>query len=208
MGSNVTLRSNVYINKTQRRNDAEFVHHLRDYDTLCKYYDPVYRTSEVPLTKVQYAIMNHGSPKCSLEKGTQSWGIPVGSERFVCRCEELQCPQYSTCSALENFELITRETDSDKQEVPIVLSDSIDHCSPKEEPESANRREEQAIFSHNLTMQIPRIPHKALRVMDVQQSKTQNNAPQSPVDGKMEIPLSFRRPKSSLASSTPRRMRL
>ena len=147
MGSNVTLRSNVYINKTQRRNDAEFVHHLRDYDTLCKYYDPVYRTSEVPLTKVQYAIMNHGSPKCSLEKGTQSWGIPVGSERFVCRCEELQCPQYSTCSALENFELITRETDSDKQEVPIVLSDSIDHCSPKEEPESANRREEQATSS-------------------------------------------------------------
>lgn len=147
MGSNVTLRSNVYINKTQRRNDTDFVHHLRDYDTLSKYYNPVYRTSEVPLTKVQYALMDHGSPKCSLEKGTQSWGIPVGSERFVCRCEELQCPQYSVCSALENFELVTRETDSTEQKVPIILSDNVDNRNPKEEPKSVNQCENQAIFS-------------------------------------------------------------
>ena len=86
MESNVTLRSNVYINKSSRRNDPDFVHHLRDYSSLSKYYNPVYRTSEVPLTPVQREIIAYGPPKCSLESGTMSWGVPIVSERFVCRC--------------------------------------------------------------------------------------------------------------------------
>lgn len=145
MESNITLRSNVYINRTRRRNDIDFVRHLRDYDTLREYYDPVYRTSEVPLTEVQYELMNHGSPKCSLEKGTQSWGVPVGSERFVCRCEEVQCPRYSICSVLGNFELVSREADGNEQKVPPILSDSIDDSIPREK--QAEQIEKQSIFS-------------------------------------------------------------
>ena len=103
MESNVTLRSNVYINKTARRNDIDFVRQLHDYNTLIRYYDPICRTSEIPLTGVQRAILENGPPKCSLETGTKSWGVPTGSERFVCRCEELQCPRYPICSKLENF---------------------------------------------------------------------------------------------------------
>lgn len=91
MESNITLRSNVYINRSGRRNDLDFVHHLRDYRSLSRYYDPAYRTSEVPLTEVQREILRQGPPKCSLETGTMSFGVPVGSERFVCRCEEKGC---------------------------------------------------------------------------------------------------------------------
>lgn len=128
MEPNVTLRSNVYLNKTARKNDADFVRQLRDYNTLLKYYDPIYRTSEVSLTDVQRAILKNGPPKCSLEKGTQSWGVPTDSERFVCRCEELQCPQYPICSKLENFERITRETDGNVSPTLPIPSDASDSC--------------------------------------------------------------------------------
>lgn len=114
MKSNVTLRSNVYINKTKRRNDPDFVQHIRDYVPLSQhYYDPVYRTSEVPLTPVQCEILAHGAPKCAKESGTMSWGVPIGSERFVCRCEKTDCPRYAICSAYSNFEPITRESEAD-----------------------------------------------------------------------------------------------
>lgn len=116
MESNVTLRSNVYINKSSRRNDPDFVHHLRDYSSLSKYYNPVYRTSEVPLTPVQREIIAYGTPKCSLESGTMSWGVPIGSERFVCRCEKTDCPRYAICSADANFEQIVRESDCNRHE--------------------------------------------------------------------------------------------
>lgn len=104
MESNVTLRSNVYINKTNRRNDPDFVQHIRDYVPLSQhYYDPVYRTSEVPLALVQYEILAHGAPKCAKESGTMSWGVPIGSDRFVCRCEKTDCSRYPICSAYSNL---------------------------------------------------------------------------------------------------------
>lgn len=103
MRSNVALRSNVYINKTHRRNDPDFVRQLRDYRSLCRYYDPIYRTAEAPLTEVQYAILQQGAQKCALESGTMSWGVPIGSERFVCRCEKTDCHWYPICSRAENF---------------------------------------------------------------------------------------------------------
>lgn len=188
MGSNVTLRSNVYINKTQRRNDTDFVHHLRDYDTLSKYYDPVYRTSEVPLTKVQCAIMDHGSPKCSLEKGTRSWGVPIGSERFVCRCEEMQCPQYSICSALENFELVTRETDSDGQEVPSVLCGTVDNRSSKRESAVATQRKEQVISSARTDGDDALAPSQSIQSDGSPTSKSQEQRPTEPCQQQAENP--------------------
>lgn len=119
MESNVTLRSNVYINKTNRRNDPDFVQHIRDYVPLSQhYYDPVYRTSEVPLAPVQYEILAHGAPKCAKESGTMSWGVPIGSERFVCRCEKTDCSRYPICSAYSNFEQIVRESETAPPEEP------------------------------------------------------------------------------------------
>lgn len=126
MESNVTLRSNVYINKTARKNDMDYVHQLHDYDTLIRYYDPICRTSEIPLTGVQRAILENGPPKCSLETGTKSWGVPTGSERFVCRCEELQCTRYPICSTLKNFEQIIRETDDNVLAAPQISSNTAD----------------------------------------------------------------------------------
>ena len=54
MESNVTLRSNVYINKSSRRNDPDFVHHLRDYSSLSKYYNPV--TAQVKSPSLQFSV--------------------------------------------------------------------------------------------------------------------------------------------------------
>lgn len=138
MESNVTLRSNVYINKTNRRNDPDFVQHIRDYVPLSQhYYDPVYRTSEVPLTPVQYEILAHGTPKCAKESGTMSWGVPIGSERFVCRCEKTDCSRYAICSAYSNFEQIVRESEAASPEEPeniAALSASEPEVSTETEP--------------------------------------------------------------------------
>jgi len=138
MESNVTLRSNVYINKTNRRNDPDFVQHIRDYVPLSQhYYDPVYRTSEVPLAPVQYEILAHGAPKCAKESGTMSWGVPIGSERFVCRCEKTDCSRYAICSAYSNFEQIVRESETDSPEEPenIVALPALEpEVSTKTEP--------------------------------------------------------------------------
>lgn len=138
MESNVTLRSNVYINKTNRRNDPDFVQHIRDYVPLSQhYYDPVYRTSEVPLAPVQYEILAHGAPKCAKESGTMSWGVPIGSERFVCRCEKTDCSRYPICSAYSNFEQIVRELETDSPEEPenIVALPALEpEVSTKTEP--------------------------------------------------------------------------
>ena len=138
MESNVTLRSNVYINKTNRRNDPDFVQHIRDYVPLSQhYYDPVYRTSEVPLAPVQYEILAHGAPKCAKESGTMSWGVPIGSERFVCRCEKTDCSRFPICSAYSNFEQIVRELETDSPEEPenIVALPALEpEVSTKTEP--------------------------------------------------------------------------
>lgn len=133
MESNVTLRSNVYINKTNRRNDPDFVQHIRDYVPLSQhYYDPVYRTSEVPLAPVQYEILAHGVPKCAKESGTMSWGVPIGSERFVCRCEKTDCSRYPICSAYSNFEQIVRESEAAPPEEPENIA-----ALPASEPEAS-----------------------------------------------------------------------
>ncbi len=123
MESNITLRSNIYINKTNRWDDREFVEQLRDYSALSRYCDPVTGRSEVPLTPVQKEILRHGPPKCALETGSMSWGVPVGTERLVCRCEKRDCRYYSVCSAAPDFELVVRgpnpEAEDNKKEESV-----------------------------------------------------------------------------------------
>ncbi len=135
MESNITLRSNVYINKSGRRNDLDFVHHIRDYSSLSRYYDPVYRTSEVPLTEVQREILQQGTPKCSWEKGTMSFGVPIGSDRFVCRCEEKECIYYSKCSAGANFERIIRNPEEEEKPKELTEPENTEEI-PQETAEA------------------------------------------------------------------------
>lgn len=109
MDSNVTLRSNVYINKTQSRKDPDFFHQIYDYRVLSKFHDTHYATGDAPLTPVQLEIVQYGVPQCSHEHGTMSWGVPIGSDSFRCRCEETACPLYPDCSSNSNFDRIVRE---------------------------------------------------------------------------------------------------
>lgn len=57
----------------------------------------------------------------------------MGSERFVCRCEEYGCSMYATCQNLPNYEQIERETEetldtakaNEKRNTPAQHEDSI-----------------------------------------------------------------------------------
>ncbi len=83
MSSNVTLRSNVYINLTARTDDKDFIQHITDYRVLRKLRGGPYDFSPYTqlMTDGQKAILRQGQPNCSLEKGTMSWGIPVGADK-------------------------------------------------------------------------------------------------------------------------------
>lgn len=109
MKSNVTLRSNVYINKTQSTFDSDFILQLRDYAVLKQYYNPSTKICDAPLSPLQRRIVEQASPKCAYEVGTMSWGVPIGGNQLVCRCEETDCERYPECSAKPNFEKVHRE---------------------------------------------------------------------------------------------------
>lgn len=203
MESNITLRSNIYVNKTAKRTDAGFVQHLLDYSALSKYYDPVSRKSEIPLTAVQREVLKRGLPKCAFEAGTKSWGVPIGSDRFVCRCEEQQCPRYSICSALDNFELVIREADERvASSLPIVPSE---HCTaPQTNSVPAPPMEK------SLTPSAPREPRPVLQeecIPAVRIEKPVRSAtPSKPRPAtQMEYTQAERREKATISPATPER---
>ena len=84
MDSNITLRSNVYINQSAQRDDKKFLQHITDYRVLKRYKGSSYgfQNNISWMTPVQLEILRQGQPNCSLEKGTMSWGVPVGGERM------------------------------------------------------------------------------------------------------------------------------
>lgn len=113
MNSNITLQSNIYINKTAKSDDLGVLQHITDYRVLKQlkksagsYSDPHWQTS------TQIEILRQGSPDCSYEKGTMSWGVPIGGEHMHCRCEQYDCPRFiKQCSHLWNFDQVKREED-------------------------------------------------------------------------------------------------
>lgn len=142
MKTNVTLRGNVYINKTQRRSDPDFVGQIRDYAVLKTYYNPSTGFCDAPLSKLQRKIVELGLPKCTYESGTMSWGVPVGGDRLVCRCEEKGCKHYPECSARADFEYIERNADqpgSLELEIPVLLP-----CTEISQPKEKSTTEEVA----------------------------------------------------------------
>ena len=124
MGSNVTLKSNIYINKTASTGDQDFLKHITDYRILRRYGSGSenWRVSGW-MTPTQRAILGHGQPNCSLERGTMSWGVPVGSERFVCRCEQYTCSMFNKmCSQYSNFESVERDGADHPKAVPAAVN--------------------------------------------------------------------------------------
>lgn len=111
MNSNITLKSNIYINKTGSRCDPAFLKHITDYRVLKRYSgnSSYWETATDWMMPTQKAILAQGQPNCSLEQGTMSWGVPVGSDRFVCRCEQRDCRYFlNMCSKYSNFEQVCR----------------------------------------------------------------------------------------------------
>jgi DNA helicase-2/ATP-dependent DNA helicase PcrA len=109
--SNVTIKSNVYVNKSRTQDDKEFISHVRGYDALKKIHSGL-------LTKVQRFEVEYGNPKCYFDKsGDKSFGIIIESDKpvFVCKCERTGCKGgvstkgYSDCSKLSNFRKIERD---------------------------------------------------------------------------------------------------
>lgn len=110
MSSNVTLRSNIYVNKTASSDDKLFLQHITDYRILKKYSGySTYKTDVVWMTDVQKQILRQGQPDCSYEKGTKSWGVPVGGVNMQCRCEQYDCHLFPECSKYWNFSPVIRE---------------------------------------------------------------------------------------------------
>ena len=116
MSSNITLRSNVYINQSAQRDDKQFLQHITDYGVLKRYKGSSYgfQNNMSWMTPVQFEILQQGQPNCSLEKGTMSWGVPVGGNRMMCRCEQTDCPRFHICSQYSNFDLVIRDRIDDQ----------------------------------------------------------------------------------------------
>lgn len=158
MDSNITLRSNVYINQSAQRDDKRFLQHITDYRVLKRYKGSSYgfQNNISWMTPVQLEILRQGQPNCSLEKGTMSWGVPVGGERMVCRCEQYDCPRFSICSKYSNFSLVSREIEKEtapqpEQVTPLGLYTEQPEVIPEvdESPEFEEQNESTKIEEKN-----------------------------------------------------------
>lgn len=143
MESNVTLRSNIYINATAKPNDEAFLQHITDYRILKSFNSSVYayQNSANWMTQAQKAIVDMGQPGCSLEKGTKSWGVPVGGDHMVCRCEQYDCRQFPICSKYWNYEKVSRDDTvvskpANEETSPLPLFEEIVQEPPAEHGES------------------------------------------------------------------------
>ena len=128
MNSNITLRSNIYVNQTARRDDRAFLSKVTDYRIIKRLInDPSvmgYSGADW-LSVTQRDILAQGDPKCALEDGTRSWGIPVGKDRMMCRCEQTTCSRYAQCSQLWNFDKIVREFVDDAKTTVIEKTHNL-----------------------------------------------------------------------------------
>ena len=110
MKSNIALRSNVYINRTRRKTDPDFLAQVLDYEVLSKEYNERKEPS-APLSLLQREILRNSPLVCKMcnNEPELAFGVAIGGSRFLCRCEKTECPRYAACSAADNFERIERE---------------------------------------------------------------------------------------------------
>jgi len=120
MDSNITLQSNIYINKTGNSRDEDFLRHVTDFKLLRENFrNPNSASGFYPwMTFTQKEIIQKGQPYCAKERGTMSWGLPVGGSRIRLRCEQFDCSHFESCSKGTDFDLILRNTDG-PQPLPV-----------------------------------------------------------------------------------------
>ncbi len=124
MKSNLTLKSNIYINRTAQPYDRDFLRHITDYLVLRQYKNGMYADPDMSwMTLAQKEILSMGPPVCMKEIGTMSWGVPVSGDHLVCRCEQTDCRLYPQCSAYSNFEKIQR--DEEQAVMPVEKTEHI-----------------------------------------------------------------------------------
>ena len=71
MNSNITLKSNIYINKTCKRDDQDFIYHILDFRVLKRY-----AGDSIPKTSTQKMILEQGAPmSMELCRGECQWGV-------------------------------------------------------------------------------------------------------------------------------------
>ena len=127
MKSNLTLKSNIYINRTAQPYDRDFLRHITDYLVLRQYKNGMYADPDMSwMTPAQKEILSMGPPVCMKEIGTMSWGVPVDGDHLVCRCEQTDCRFYTQCSAYSNFEKIQRD-----EEQAVMPAEEPEHIAEK-----------------------------------------------------------------------------
>ena len=145
MKSNIALRSNVYINRTRRKTDPDFLAQVLDYEVLSKEYDER-KEPFAPLSLLQRQILRNGTPVCKICNGEPelAFGVPIGGTRFLCRCEKTECPRSAACSAADNFERIEREPSDAEPETPTPPDDVELETTTQEdaEPETITQPED------------------------------------------------------------------
>lgn len=125
--SNVTIKSNIYVNKTKSLYDKDFISQVRGYAALKEMRSAFDTLRGELLTKAQQEEVSYGTPACSLDKsGDKAWGLILENDNpvFVCKCEKTDCPGwgrhrgYIECSNLGNFKKI------DRRQEPEIIGDS------------------------------------------------------------------------------------
>lgn len=125
MKSNIALRSNVYINRTRRKTDPDFLAQVLDYKVLSEEYNER-KEPVAPLSLLQREILRKSPLVCKMcnNEPELAFGVAIGGNQFLCRCEKTECPRYADCSAADNFERIEREPEDAEPEIPTTPRDA------------------------------------------------------------------------------------
>lgn len=97
--SNITLLSNIYINRSRQKFDKLLMAKIRDYDLLKRLQSEWGTLDGWDFTPLQRAILEQGTPHCGYGRTDVVWGMPIGDARFICRCEQRNCKLYAECIA-------------------------------------------------------------------------------------------------------------
>jgi len=128
INSNITFRSNVYVNESGKIADKDFVSNVREYYALEKI--STYLRVNGTSFDDQQATIRRNAPKCTLDRsGDLAWGTTIGSNgKYVCRCERELCSGfgpmrgYTDCSKLIEFQKIVRYKSDD---CPLAVTDVV-----------------------------------------------------------------------------------
>lgn len=109
VASNISIKSNIYINSTKTLFDKEFMKRVRGQELLAKLNKSRGTLESWSFCNEQKDVISYGPPMCGHDKPNISWGINFGDGEFVCKCENKKCSHYyEKCSRFTNFRKISR----------------------------------------------------------------------------------------------------